>query len=334
MVTIREVAREAGCSIATVSRVINRRGKYTSETEIRVKKAVEQLGYRTNITARSLKKGSTMSIGFVTSEYRLLNHPEFVSTAVKILQASEFKVEIVLGRTLNQCIAFLEEGRFDGLLITDSKRDERALGGLTGSRRPFVLLGGDTDREDINRVEIDYFAGGYGVTRHLIRKGHSEILLLEDRLPGFVSQEIRRGYLFALDEQGIGYRESLIVTQREGKATDQERFGYTALKESLQEEHFSAVFATNDRIAYGAIRAMAESDLPVPDQCSVVGFGNQSLSEYLSPPLTTVVVPLIQMAELGTEILLNSITKADNVVKSVSLKPQLVERKTVSKRLT
>jgi LacI family transcriptional regulator len=334
MATIREVAREAGCSIATVSRVINKQGKYSSETEERVKAVVEQLGYRTNITAKRLKRGTTMTVGLVTSEYRLLNHPALTSTSVKLLQASEFNVEIVFGKPLNQCIALLDEGRFDGLIIIDSARDERALKQLTDSKYRFVLLGVDTDREDVNRVEIDYFTGGYKATEYLIRNGHSEILLLEDNQPVSVSEEIRRGYLFALDENGISYRGSLICTKNVGEYTGQEQFGYAALKESLREERFSAVFATDDRIACGAVRALSESKLCVPDQCSVIGFGNLYLSEYMLPPLTTVAVPLSEMAELGTEILLNSITRHDSAVKSVTLKPQLVVRKTVSKRLT
>jgi len=339
VVTIKQVARAAGCSIATVSRVINKQGKYSSVTEERVKKAVERLGYRTNITARRLKKGSTMSVGLVTSEYRLLNHPELLSTAIKFLQSHGFNVEIVLGRTLSQCFSLLCEGRFDGLLITDSTRDERAIKDLIDSGHRFVLLGGETGREDVNLVDIDYFSGGYQATKLLIRNGHSDILLLEGRSLGFVSQEIRRGYLFALDEHGIGYRESLIVTNTEGLYKSQELFGYISLKARLsaglsQPEKFTAVFSTDDRIAAGVMRAMAECGIVVPTQRSVIGFGNLSISEYLFPPLTSVVVPLAGMAELGAEILVNSITREDSVVKSVNLKPQLVERNTVSKRLT
>jgi LacI family transcriptional regulator len=334
MPTIRDVALAAGCSVATVSRVINGRGKYESNTEKRVQDAIKRLGYRVNITARRLKRGSTMSVAFMSTEYRLLNHPGLVCSSVQYLQSHGFNVEIILGASLVESAVLLDEGRFDGLLITDGDRDERIMKSLVDSGRRFVLLGGDTDRDDVNIVEIDYFTGSYQATKLLIRNGHSEILLLSDRKPGAVLQELKRGYLFALDEHGIGYREDLIVTSESGDFSAQARFGYEAVQQTLSSERFTAIFCTHDRIAYGAIRAAETFRLQVPKDLSVVGFGDEPSSEYVSPPLTSVVAPLVQMAELGAEILVTGITRADSVVKSVRLKPHLVERETVAKRLT
>ena len=334
MVTIREVATACGCSTATVSRVINRKGKYTAETEKKVKRAIQTLGYRANVTARRLKRGQTMCIGIVTSEYRLLNTPEFIRASVHYLAGCGFNVELILEQQPESYVALLDEGRFDGLLVTDIVRDEKTVKLLVDSGRYFVLLGGETDREDINRVVIDYFYGGYEATKLLVRNGHTEILFLSDGQPGSVTDEIKRGYLFALDEHGIGYREGLIVETARPVPTEQARFGYDEAKRALLFERFSALFAVHDRIAYGAVYAFLEQDVQVPSHCSVIGFGDTDGSAFFTRPLTSVAIPVIQMAELGAEILSTAITRKDNVVKSVRLKPRIVERKTVAKRLT
>lgn len=334
MVTIREVAAACGCSTATVSRVINRKGKYTAETEKKVQRIIQSLGYRANVTARRLKQGSTMCVGIVTSEYRLLNTPEFIRASVHYLSGCGFNVELILGQPFESYVALLDEGKFDGLLVTDVVRDENTVKLLVDSGRNFVLLGGETDREDIHRVEIDYFAGGYAATKLLIKNGHTEILFLSDGQPGSVTGEIKRGYLFALDEHGIGYREGLIVETSRPVFMEQSRFGYDAAKSALLSERFSALFATSDRIAYGAAYALLENGVQIPSSCSVVGFGNTDGSAYFTRPLTSVAVPVVQMAELGSEVLVAQITRKDNIVKSVRLKPRLVERKSVAKRLT
>jgi DNA-binding LacI/PurR family transcriptional regulator len=334
MVTIREVAKKAGCSTATVSRVINKKGKYSTETEKKVKRAIQTLSYRVNVTARRLKRGQTMCVGIVTSEYRLLNTPELVRTSVHYLAGCGFNVELILGQPPESCVAFLDEGRFDGLLVTDIVRDERTVKLLVDSGLHFVLLGGETDREDIHRVEIDYFSGGYEATKLLIRNGHTEILFLSDGQPGSVTDEIKRGYLFALDEHGIGYREGLIVEAAHPVPSEQGLFGYEAAKRALLSERFSALFAVHDRIAYGAVGAFFEQNIQVPSHCSVIGFGNTDGSAYFSRPLTSVAVPINQMAELGAEMLSAQIIQKDNVVKSIRLKPRLVERESVAKSLT
>jgi DNA-binding LacI/PurR family transcriptional regulator len=171
-----------------------------------------------------------------------------------------------------------------------------------------------------------------------------------------------RGYLFALDERGIQYREELTgpvggSPAREagqypgGAAPDPgripdparnpgslEREGYEAVKRASGGGEpfapFSAVLATDDRIAYGALRALEENGLRVPEDRSVVGFGDADPSAYLHRPLTTVDVPFEQMGELGAEILVNNILRRDEIVKRVKLKVHLTRRATTAKLLT
>ncbi len=334
MITIRDVAKKSGVSIATVSRVINKKGKYREETERKVYRAIKELGYTVNITAKNLKTGSTGTIGIVTKEFRIIHNPELINTSVKVLTLHGFSVEIKLNKSLNDCLTLLNEGRFDGLLITDIDKDEIALKSLIDSGRKFVLLGGDIEREDANIVEIDYFQGGYIATKKLIKMGHTEILFIEDNRELFFTQEIKRGYLFALDENGIQYKETLIKQGEINSSYSREFFGYSITKRSIKDENFSAVLATDDKIAYGSLKAITETGIRVPENRSIIGFGDLSSSKYLSPPLTTVRLPVSQMGELGSEILVNNIKREDSIIKSVKLKVQLVERGTISKRLT
>ena len=333
MTTIRDVAKQANVSIATVSRIINKKGKYSKETEQKVKKAIDKLRYTTNVIAKKLKTGTTGTIGLVTCEFRLLQSSPLISSSIKMLISHGFSVEIVLDKTLRDCALLFNEGRYDGLLIIDGHRDEYALKLLIESDRRFVLLGGDIEREDVNLIEIDYFLGGYIATKQLIRMGHSKILFIEDNLPSSVVGEIRRGYLFALDENGISYREELLKKNINYDLPTREKFGYIILKEAIQSTRFSAVFTSDDRIAYGAISGIKEHKLSIPDDLSVIGFGNLSPSAYTIPPLSTVEAPLGQMAELGAEILVNNIRREDSIVKSVKLKPQLIDRASLTKKL-
>jgi DNA-binding LacI/PurR family transcriptional regulator len=357
MATVKDVAFEAGVSIATVSRVLNGKGRYSSETERLVREAAERLGYTANLPARSLKTGVARTIGIVAGESTLRHSPDLLLAAAIVLESGGFGIQLFPNAALGDCVTLAREGRVDGLLLVEADRDDRALARLIETGRHFVFLGGDIEREDVNLVEIDFFQGGYLATQHLLHLGHRDILVAGGRaaFPPLPAREIMRGYLFALDESGIQYREEL--TGRIGSAEHEtgqdpgpvpqsspsarelpEREGYEAVARAMESgdsyAHFSAVLATGDRIAYGALRAFEDMGLRVPEDRSVVGLGDADPSAYLHRPLTTVDVPITQMGELGAEILVNNILRKDAIVKRVKLKVHLIQRATTAKMLT
>jgi LacI family transcriptional regulator len=369
MATVKDVAREAGVSIATVSRVMNRKGRYSRETERLVLEAAERAGYTANVPARSLKTGVSRTIGLVVDEFSLQNTPALLRAAGRVLKTNGFGIQLYLNAALPDCVTIAREKRVDGLLLAWAGRDDRALARLLETGTGFVLLGGDIEREDVNLVEIDFFQGGYVATQHLLHLGHRDILFAGGLQPSIPAGEILRGYLFALDESGIQYREELAGTRQNASAVDTQDSPRTPretggdegpgdrspgdrspLESSLEREGydqttlalgsgdagacFSAVLATDDRIAYGVLRALAEKGLRVPEDRSVVGFGDGGPSAYLHRPLTTVDVPYTQMGELGAEILVNNILRKDAIVKRVKLKVHLIRRSTTSKVLT
>jgi len=332
MATVKDVAERAGVSIATVSRVLNKKGRYTKATEQKVYEAVQELKYTVNLTAKSLKTGLTGTIGILVNEYYLLSCPEILEAAIKMLKTQRFSIEIVLNATLEDSITLFGEGKYDGLLLIESSRDDRSLRTLIETKQNFVLLGGDTAREDVNLVEIDYFQGGYITTKQLISLGHTHILFIEDNPELYFTQEIKRGFLFALDENGIQYKKDLLIHGNGELPYKKEFLGYSTVKALLNKNTFSAVLTTDDRIACAVLRAASEEGSKVPDHISVIGFGDLNQSEFLLPPLTTVKTPTSQMGELGAEILVNNIKRQDNIVKRVKLKTHLVKRNTLARR--
>ncbi len=332
MATIKDVAARAGVSIATVSRVLNHTGIYTQETEEKVLQAVEDLGYRINLTAKSLKTGHTGTIGISLTQSCLMETPALIHSALKVLQQQGFSVEIILDAPLEACVSLLKEGKHDGLLLIDMQRDEASLRKLMSTEYSFVLLGGETDREDVNLVEIDCFSGGYTATKNLIAAGHRDILFIEDNTELPHTQEIKRGYLFALDENGISYSEELLI-RSSGSNREKERAGYDAVRMGEQGGRYSAVLTTSDRIAFGVLSAARDSGIAVPEELSVTGFGNLPQSAYCTPGLTSVKAPYVQQGELGAEILVNNIRRRDSIVKRVRLQTQMIERQTVARKL-
>jgi LacI family transcriptional regulator len=330
MTTIKDIAIKSGYSIATVSRILNKKGNYSGETEKKVLGIAKELGYIANLTARSLRTGLTRTIGIVLSEFYMSHYPFLISSVFNVLHAQNFSLEILLNTGLSECARLLAEGRLDGLLINDTVVETGGLRELMERVGDLVFLGGDIEREDVNLVEIDYFQGGYLATNHLIGLGHSDILFIEDDESLFFTQEIKRGYLFSLDENGIQYKEPLIVKNQGSEG--RELSGFNAVRQLFHDINFSAVLATDDKIAYGVLKASRELGLKTPGDISVIGFGNMSPSEYIVPQLSTVEIPITQMGELGAEILLNNIIRKDRIVKRVKLKIQLIERESLTQR--
>ncbi len=328
MITIREVAKKAGVSIATVSRVLNKNGTCTAKTQENVYRAVSELGYTANLTAKSLKTGRTGNIGITIKSFYFINLPQILEAAMTVFHKQMFTTEVLTNIGLSECSARFKEGRYDGLLLVEPERDNRSLRELIETKKNFVLLGGETEREDVNLVEIDYFQGGYNATKQLLSLGHQDILFIDDNPSLYFTQEIKRGFLFALDESGTMYREDLLISCDAAASYDREFFGYRKLTEHLKSAAFTAVLTTDDRIASGVLKAARDAGIAIPEELSIIGFGDMSHSAYLFPPLTTVRSPAAQMGELGAEILVNNIRRNDGVIKRVKLKTQFIMRNT------
>jgi len=328
--TIHDVAKIAGVSIATVSRVLNKKGKYSRQTEQRVLQAVDKLNFSANKTARSLKTGIRGSVGTVMHEYHIIHNPQLLRSIITSAASMGFNVEILLNKKMCECVPLIMESRYDGLLIIDSDGDEKSLKSMVDRRNNVVFLGGDITREDVNLVEIDFFQGGYIGTKMLIQSGHRDILFIGDDPTLYFTQEIKRGYLLALDEHGMQFNKELIIAGQPYQPG--ELLGYSTLFDIFNRYYFTAVITTDADIALGVLKAAEKKGIKIPDEVSLLSFGDNEKTAYFIPSLTTIDIPYRQMGELATQILVNSIKKKDTIVKQVKLKVQLSERDSVSRK--
>lgn len=308
--SIRDIAKAAGVSTSTVSRVFNRGNKYSSISEEayrRVMDAANELRYRPNLLARNLRTRKTKTIGLIVSDVE----DPFVATIVKGTEKAIRQAGYVCTlanaahSTEGQRLYadFFAHSMVDGILMTGfaGPRDDEALFPFISDdprvliRIPVVLIGHEFRDDRIVAVTADNVRGAREAVEHLLNLGHRRIVYIKGN---HHHSELRlQGYREAFRVAGLTVDPGLVLP---GGNTAQE--GYWAMKSFLQKSKPpTAVFCFSDLIAFGAIRALAEGGLGVPDHCSVVGFDNIEVSAFSNPPLTTVTQPGFQMGYLAAD---------------------------------
>jgi len=327
-ITISDVARQAGVSKQTVSRVINDRPDVAPETRKQIKTLIKAMGYEPDPIARSMK-GSTHTFGCITPNLSDYNISAIVQAAQAearkngyfILTGSahtEFDVPPLLKEMLNR--------RVDGLLMINPRDDNRYrhLLPLVDSGMPIVYIKNSPTNEAVSAVCLDDFKGGYLATQHLLELGHQSIVVLLGPENEECTKNRLAGYMQALGDAEIESDQRLII-QGDWSA----KSGETAIKKLLNYEvGFSAVFALNDRMALGAMRALREAGLRIPQDVSVVGYDDLPLTAYFDPPLTTIHQPIEKFGEIGFQLLLDAVNKPDEPPQTIRLDPKLIIRET------
>ena len=332
MATIRDVAREADVSIATVSRVLNKRGKYSKEIENRVIKTAEKLNYTINAGAKRLKTGITQLIAITIPEYYLLQYPEMLNCMIQYLFSNGFHTDILVNVNIYNLYKFIKEGRYDGIIVLNPEQDDKTVHKIIKDEVPAVFIGGELEREDINIIDIDFFQAGYLATRYLIKAGHKNIIFALENESLYASREIKRGYLFAHDEYGIQYSEENIIKIDNQNNTDINTIYFSDLFKN--NSSFSAIFTIDYTNTLGALKSLNDIGIEVPEDVSLIACGENSKLKYLIPDLNMVILPIEQTAKLAAEMLTNSIINNDKVVKKIKLMVQIKKGKSVLKRLT
>jgi DNA-binding LacI/PurR family transcriptional regulator len=303
VVTIRDVAAEAGVSITTVSRALNESGRVGPGTRERVLTAAHRLGYEPNDLARSLHGKATGTIAVLVPDITNPFFPELVNGVQEVANAHG-RLLLLCQTSENTAIAVqellhLRRKRVDGVVL---------VGGLAGGEdlssalagMPVVTVDRDTTIDGAWVVRSNHRLGGRLATEHLIELGHERIAHISGPMGLSVAQDRSDGYREALEEAGLAYDESLVV---EGDFLEQS--GYDALRTlRRRRREFSAVFCGNDMMAIGALRALDEVGLTVPQDVSVVGFDDIHLASYLRPGLTTVHQPIQTLGRRAAELLI------------------------------
>jgi len=324
-VTIRDVARVARVSLATVSRALNDSAKVAEPTRARVNAAVAKLGYVPHEGARSLSSRRTGCIGAVLPDL----HGEFFSELIRGIDraARAHGLHLLLSSShgdADEAAAALRamRGRVDGLLVMSPYVDRHVLDRNLQAAMPTVLLNSAEGGDRYTSYVIDNHGGACAMMRHLAGRGHRRIAMIAGPEDNFDARERLAGYVEMLAELLPG------ATPKVLRGDFTEESGYRAGRRLLSmDSRPDAVFAANDMMAIGCLFALTEGGLRVPGDIAIAGFDDIPIARYVSPPLTTVRVRIAGMGELALERLVHAIAgERPNDHATHSLRTELVVR--------
>jgi len=301
MATIKDVAALAGISYTTVSHVVNNTRPVSQEVRLKVEAAIKSLDYVPSAVARSLKAKTTATIGLLVPNS--LN-PYFAELARGIEDYCERNGYCVIlcnsddnPDKQRSYLRVLLEKRIDGLIVASAGGDSGLAQGLAGVKTPMVIVDRGLDGVDADLVRIDHEYGAYLATRHLLELGHRDIATIGGPASTSVAQMRLAGYCRALKEAGIDVRRERML-ESDFTSTG----GYNAAAILLESNPPSAIFAGNDMIGIGVLRAAAERNVRVPSELSVIGFDDIQMSRYVYPALTTVGQSILQLGEMAATL--------------------------------
>jgi LacI family transcriptional regulator len=329
--SIKDVAKEAGVSIATVSRVLNDVDVVNEETKKKVQEAIKKLGYRPNIVARSLKTQKSRTIGIIIPDISNQFYPEIVRGAEDV--ANIYNYNIMLCNTdldpekEMEYLKVLREKMVDGVIYMSNSLETDIIDLIKNLQLPVVLVE-TTDLENtFPSVTIDNEKAAFDSTSYLINKGNKKIAYIGTYQDAVNAATYRfSGYKSALSKFGIEFDEKLC--QFGGlKAQD----GYEAIKKILDNSEVDAVFCASDEIAMGAINALRDVGKNVPAEVDVIGFDDIYSASIFYPKLTTIAQPTYDMGSVGMRMLIKIINGAELVQHHFVLPHEIVERDSCKK---
>lgn len=305
-ITIADVARLAGVSKVTVSKTLNNTGRISEETRQRVLKAASDLGYVVNTAARSLRGGRTNLIGMVVPE---LISPYFAEVARAAAEAAtDARLDLGVFTTSRdpqrerERVATLMSGMADGLLIVVPTDTAQHVASLERSRVPVVLINHFGSRTHLPTIRADSYHGARAAVEHLIQLGHTRIGFITGARESSQATERLRSYRDTMGAHRL-LDETLI---RPGNFT--QRRGFEAACELLNlPDPPTAIFAASDVTAFGAMDAIKDRGLRVPNDVSVVGFDDVPAASQSHPALTTVRHPIADMGEAAVRVLVDAL---------------------------
>ncbi|MBE7549808.1 MAG: LacI family DNA-binding transcriptional regulator [Anaerolineales bacterium] len=330
-VTREDVAKRANVSSAVVSYVINNGPRPVSlDKQLRVKKAIEELGYYPNELARSMRLQQSSTIGLLLPNLTNIVYAEIASGVESV--CSEYDYVVLVGYSdrdpvkEKKYINMLRAKQVDGVIILPDQNPLVLLQPLQ-PKLPIVII--EHEVPGLNCITMEHLKGGRLATQHLVDLGHRRIGLIR-RSPehiNILSLERFKGYCQALEQAGIPLNPSLVVDSGAGQEE-----GYRAMQQLLAlPEPPTAVFTHNDVLALGAMHAIWSAGLSIPGDISIIGFDDTAGSAYLYPPLTTIRFSKAEMGHEAARILFDLIQQPESVPpRIVKLPVELVVRQSTA----
>ncbi|OMF63386.1 LacI family transcriptional regulator [Paenibacillus sp. FSL R5-0490] len=331
--TIKDVAKKANVSIATVSRILNGQGGYSEKTKSKVLKVIEELGYQPNAVARGLINKRTHTIGVL--------FPKLSSSLVTDLLDGIEKAANDNGSSVIVChtesngektmkyLQLLIEKRVDGIIFASEILKDEYYQFVTKTRMPMILLSTESYAYPVPFVKVNDFHAAYAAAKYLIEKGHTRIGMISGNKDDIIAGVPRiEGFKKALSDHNIPLDSENIVFSRGFTFP----YGVEGLKSLVKQfPDVTAIFAASDEMAIGALSAAYQMGINVPDEISVIGYDNLNLAEMSTPPLTTVGQPLAKMGEAAAEMLF-SILETGDTPESRIMQHKIIERMSVKER--
>jgi len=331
--TIYDVAKKAGVSISTVSRVINNSSPVSDELRRKVNEAIKKLNYQPNALAQSLIKAETGTVGLIIPD---ISNPFFsllAKGAEELAKIHNYSLILCNSnddpKAETEYIDVLLKKQVDGLIFTGTRCKNEYINQLAENRFPIVVVDREIEEgKDVNSIYTNNKDGAYQATKYLTHLGRKDIAYIAGYPDVKTDKDRFEGYKRALREAKISFREDLVVI-----GNYHWNDAYNVVKKLLEKgKSFSAVFAANDLMAMGAIKALEENNLKVPDDVSVIGFDDILFASIVNPPLTTVAQPTYQMGESAMRLLIDVIKKRITKPRKVVLETRLIIRESCKRR--
>lgn len=329
-VTIKDIAEKANVSITTVSMIINNKGdSFSEETRKKVLEIVKEMNYKPNALARSLVTKKTKTIGLILPDITNPFYPE-IARAIEDV-ANSLGYNLILCNTDNKVekeieyIEILKEKYVDGIIFTTSSFSNTRKFKDTIGDIPILILDENLDMEYTHGVFVDNIEGGYLAGKHLLDLGHRNIACITGPLVSKNSLDRLKGLEKAFLDYGFQIDENLII-----EGSFKVESGMEAI-DRLKWGSYTALFASNDMMAYGAYKALKGRGIRIPEDISIVGFDDLVFSQILEPGLTTIRQPTYKIGLTAIQILIDLIEEKNIDDKIIIYKPELIIRDSTKK---
>lgn len=329
--TMKDVARKSGLSIATISKYING-GNVLEENRVVIDKAIKELGFEVNEIARGLKTNKTMTIGLLIPSLENIFFTSIVSNIESILIKNGYSTIICdykEDKSLEkQKLDFLVKKMVDGIITMPMGCDLEVINSVINRNIPVVLIDRALKGVECDTVLVDNLNASYNAVEQLIILGHKRIGIICGPEDIYTAQERLKGYERVHEDYDMTIESELIK-----KGDYQVESGYRLLLELIEmEEPPTAVLVTNYEMTLGAVMAINESDIKVPDDISIIGFDNLQLAKVVKPPLSIVIQPVKQIGEVAANMILRRL-KGDNsnFPSMIRLKTELMLKDSIKK---
>lgn len=324
---IREIAKAAGVSVATVSRVLNHPETVAEKTKLRVRKIMEEQEYTPNWFARGLNFANTNTIGLVIPQ---LVDPVYSEIVKGVEDVANRKGYIIFlcdfsndPKMERMYFEQLTKRRIDGLIAVSTRAEKKTFEPIVENNIPVVLVGGSSHTLDFSMVKVDYREASADAARYLIKIGYRKIAMVCSDHTDPNGEDKLQGYLMALKEGNIDFREQYLKM-----SDDKMETAYLAAKKLLELDDVpEAIFAATDNMAIGVMDAVKDKGLSIPGDVAVIGYDNIKISNVVEPKLTTVEMPLHKMGVYGARLLFDLIEGESDECQKIILQTKMKIRK-------